>query len=79
MNKANPRKEFFRADLASVREIVETDEGKQQYKVRAVRHFEPDNSEYRQSIEMTDEDQEVIERTFGAVGDEEDASAADNP
>jgi hypothetical protein len=78
LNKANPRKEFFRADLDCVRKIVEADDGKERYKIRAVEFFEPDQLEYRQSIEMTDVDLEYIEQTFEAIVEDEDAVASED-
>ena len=60
LNKANPRKEFFCADLDSVRKIIETDDAKRQYKVsRAVQFLDPDDLQYHQSVGMTNEDQDV--------------------
>lgn len=58
LNRANPRKEFFRAELEEIRKIVETHHGVVEYKADAVA------LEYNQSLSMSEEDQEYIESVF---------------
>ena len=72
VNKVNFRKEFFRADFDSIREIVESQHGEVEY------HAEPEALQYRESINMPDEDFDFIEHAVesvagdagGALGDE---------
>jgi hypothetical protein len=61
VNKVNPRKEFFKVDLAEVRQFVESRQGK----VRFVADAEA--LEYRQTLEMSEEDQKYIEQVFETV------------
>lgn len=58
MNKVNPRKEFFRVDLAEVHRFVVEQRGEV--------HFVSDAEalQYRQSISMSPEDERVIEEAF---------------
>lgn len=58
VNKMNPRKEFFRLELADIRKFVESRHGE----VRFIADAEA--LEYRQSQEMSEEDQEYIEQVF---------------
>jgi hypothetical protein len=67
VNKVNPRKEFFRLDLAEIRAFVEANHGKVEFVA------EPNAAEYRQSITMSDQDSEYIERVF------ERATSAESP
>lgn len=64
VNKVNPRKEFFRTDIGAVREIVEACHGEVQYVA------DPEALEYRQSLEMSDEDLEFIESVYDEAEDE---------
>lgn len=57
INKVNFRKEFFRVDLETIRKIVEANHGVVDYVA------EPAALDYRESINMKDEDYEFIERT----------------
>jgi hypothetical protein len=70
LNKINPRKEFFKIDIESIRRIVEAHRGEVQYVADA------EALEYRQSLEMTDEDQDFIEHVYDEL-DEEDEREAD--
>jgi hypothetical protein len=68
VNKVNFRKEFFRADFDSIRNIVASQHGEVEY------HAEPEALQYRESINMPDEDFDFIERTVESVtGDTGDA------
>ncbi len=58
LNKVNHRKEFFRVDLEDVRRIVEAKHGEVSYVADA------EALEYRQSLEMSDEDLEYVEHVF---------------
>jgi hypothetical protein len=61
VNKVNFRKEFFRADLESIRKVVEEQHGEVDY------HAEPEALQYRESIKMPDEDFDFVERTVASV------------
>ncbi len=70
VNKLNPRKEFFKADIDTIRQIVEENHGEVQYIAQA------EALEYRQSLEISYEDQEYIETVYDAL-DEEDENVVD--
>ena len=61
VNKVNLRKEFFRADLDTILKVVESQHGQVDY------HAEPEALQYRESMEMPDEDYEFIEQTTESV------------
>lgn len=63
LNKVKPRKEFFRADFDSIRRIVEDNHGEVMYVADA------EALEYRQSLEMSDEDEQYIEEVYHAASD----------
>ena len=71
LNKARPRKEFFKTDVESIRRIVEENHGEVHYVA------DPEALEYRQSLDMTDEDYEFIESVYDAV-DEENQPVTDD-
>ena len=58
LNKVNLRKEFFRVELEDIRKIVEEHHGQVEYVADA------EALEYRQSIDMSDEDQEYLEDVY---------------
>jgi hypothetical protein len=58
MNKVNPRKEFFRVDLAEITRIVEKNHGEVQHTADA------EALEYRQSLTISEDDQEYIENVY---------------
>jgi hypothetical protein len=58
VNKTNPRKEFFRANIGDIAAVVREHHGEVEYKIDA------EAFQYRQSLEMKDEDLEFIEDTF---------------
>ena len=71
MNRVNFRKEFFRVDLELIRQVVEANHGTVDYVA------EPEALEYRESVSMSDEDYEFIERTVqplvqgdGSIGED---------
>lgn len=66
LNKTNPRKEFFRAGIHEIAEIVKTHRGEIQYVADA------EALEYRQSLTMSDDDQEYIEEVFDKFEDDGD-------
>lgn len=69
INKANPRKEFFRTDIEAIRKVVEENHGQVDYQA------EPEALEYSQSVEMTDEDTDFIEGVFERVMGEDETGA----
>ncbi|MBC8869544.1 MAG: GIY-YIG nuclease family protein [Planctomycetes bacterium] len=68
MNKANFRKEFFRIDLESIRNIVEDQHGDVDYVADSAA------LEYRETLSILDEDYEFVEETVQHIVDEEDSS-----
>jgi hypothetical protein len=65
INKANPRKEFFKVDLAEIIRIaIANHEGVVEYKA------EPEALEYHQSLTMSEEDSLFIDQVYEAVEDE---------
>jgi multidrug efflux pump subunit AcrA (membrane-fusion protein) len=71
VNKTNPRKEFFRADIESIRQVVVANHGDVEYTA------DPAALQYRQSLTMSDEDLEFIEEVFDEAEDQENVSVAD--
>lgn len=71
INKTNPRKEFFKVDIETVARIVEENLGEVRYVADA------EALQYRQSLEMTDEDSEFIESVYDTIEDEDAAFADD--
>lgn len=67
LNKANPRKEFFRAGIERIAEIVRANHGEVEYVVDA------EALEYRQSMEMSEEDVEFIEDVYDRLEDDGEA------
>lgn len=66
INKTNPRKEFFKTDLTAIYEIVKEQHGDVEYVADA------EALQYRQSLTMTDDDQQFIESVYDGLGDEEE-------
>ncbi|MCA9109184.1 MAG: GIY-YIG nuclease family protein, partial [Planctomycetaceae bacterium] len=62
LNKVNLRKEFFRTDLEVIREVVETHHGVVEYAADA------EALDYRQSLEISDEDYAFIEAAAESAG-----------
>jgi hypothetical protein len=65
INKTNPRKEFFKTDLDSIYKIVQQHHGEVEYVADA------EALQYRQSLEMPDDDQEFIESVFDKMDEGE--------
>ena len=61
INKVNFRKEYFRVDLEAIRKIVESNHGEVDYVA------EPAALQYRESMNMSQEDYEFIEQTAESV------------
>lgn len=61
VNKVNPRKEFFRTEINDIYKIVNNHHGEVQYIADA------EALEYRQSLEMSDEDSEYIENVYNKI------------
>jgi len=64
VNRTNPRKEFFRTDIATIVKIVKENHGEVEYVADA------EALQYRQSEAMSDEDAEFIEHVFEAIDDD---------
>lgn len=69
VNKTNPRKEFFQTDLLSIHKIVTEHHGVVEYTLDA------EALQYRQSLTMSDEEEEYIENVFAEFEDENDPDA----
>ncbi len=63
LNKTNPRKEFFKADIESICKIVREHHGEVQYVA------DPEAMEYRQSLTISEEDSEFIESVYDGLSD----------
>jgi len=70
INRINPRKEFFKTDVDAIRRIVEVRHGEVQFVADA------EALQYRQSLAISDEDQEFIESVYEHL-DEESQAATD--
>jgi hypothetical protein len=66
INRANPRKEFFRARLDQIVEIVRRNHGEIQYVA------EPEALQYRQSLTMPEEDASYVESVYDAAFDDQE-------
>jgi len=71
LNKMNPRKEFFRANVDEILAIVKDSHGEVEYVADA------EALEFRQSLEVSDEDQEYIEHVFEDLSDEDSAGVSE--
>jgi T5orf172 domain len=69
VNKANPRKEFFRASIEQIHEIVKQHHGEVSYQA------DPEALEYNQTLTMSDEDAALIENVYDTA--EEDLGIED--
>jgi len=67
LNKTNPRKEFFRTDIAAIYQVVKDHHGEVQY------HADAEALQYRESLTMTDDDQEFVESVYEQLAEEEEA------
>jgi uncharacterized coiled-coil DUF342 family protein len=66
INKVNPRKEFFKADLDTIRGIVEENHGQVDYVA------DPEALEYNQTLDMSEEDADFIDSVYSTSFDEEE-------
>jgi len=64
INKINPRREFFRTDIETIYQIVKEHQGEVEYIA------DPEALQYRQSLTISDDDQEFIERMYDDLDDE---------
>jgi hypothetical protein len=71
LNKVKPRKEFFRTDIESIRQIVLQNHGEVEYVA------DMEALEYGQSLSMSDEDAEYIEQVYDAKDEEEETVRED--
>lgn len=72
INKTNPRKEFFKTDIDSIVATVKEHHGEVDYIADA------EALQYRQSLTMSDEDQEFIEHVFEELGIEDEPEGGDD-
>ena len=72
INKVNPRREFFRTDVEAIYQIVEQHHGAVEYVADA------EALQYRQSLTMSDDDEEFIERVYDEA-DNDGAAADEDP
>ena len=72
MNKVNFRKEYFRVDLQAILDVVTSQHGQVDYV------FEPEASEYREGLNMTDEDYEFVEHVMEPLLAEADGSPGED-
>ncbi|MFM8285455.1 MAG: GIY-YIG nuclease family protein [Planctomycetaceae bacterium] len=70
VNRVNPRKEFFRVDLETIRRIVEENHGEVEYVATAAA------LEYRQGLTLSVEEQERIEELYRSTEAHFDEEAA---
>ncbi|MFZ5829218.1 MAG: GIY-YIG nuclease family protein, partial [Planctomycetota bacterium] len=68
VNKVNFRKEYFRADFEAIRRVVEAQHGTVEYRA------EPAAEEYWESMNMSAEDFEFVERTIESIENEQEVS-----
>lgn len=61
VNKVNPRKEFFKTTIDSIATVVRGNHGEVEYVADA------EALEYRQSMEISEEDQDFLESTFNQL------------
>ncbi len=64
INKTNPRKEFFKTDIESICKIVKEHHVEVEYVADA------EALQYRQSLTMSDDDQEFIESVYDKLADD---------
>jgi len=71
VNRANFRKEFFRADIELIRTAVERLHGVVEYVA------DPEALQYRETLEMSDEDFSFVERTVESLSEDEEVADVD--
>ena len=72
VNKVNLRKEYFRAEFDAIVAVVKGMHGEIDFVA------DPEALEYRESLSMTDEDQEFMETVVGAMLDDDDDYIAED-
>ena len=72
VNRVKPRKEFFRSDIDAIVALVKTHHGEVEYVADA------EALEYRQSVEIADEDEEFIESIYDSLAAEGRPNAVDD-
>jgi hypothetical protein len=68
LNKVNRRKEFFRVDFSQIQDIVVEQHGDVDFIA------EPEAIQYRESLDMSDDDEQFVEEVMHAVMDDDDTS-----
>ena len=71
INKANPRKEFFKTEISAIVEIVKQHHGEVQFIADA------EALEYRQSTGMSEDDGEYIESVYDRMEDDGETDEGD--
>lgn len=71
INRINPRKEFFRTDIETIRSIVEENHGTVEYVA------DSEALEYRQSLDMPAEDQAFIDQVYESLEFDDGEAALD--
>ena len=66
LNKVNLRKEFFRTDIETIRQVVLSNHGEVEYLA------DPEAMQYRDTLVMTDEDSEFVAQTYQTIEEDED-------
>jgi hypothetical protein len=77
VNRIKPRKEFFRADLESIDQVVREQHGVEYTIVKFT--VEAEAKDYRQSLITSDEDQQFIEEVFDRLDDDPDDQIDSEP
>jgi hypothetical protein len=75
INRINPRKEFFRADVESIAQVVREHRGKVDFAVTV----KADAEQYRQSLTASDDDQKFIDDVFDRLDDDQDDQIDSEP
>jgi hypothetical protein len=65
VNKARPRKEFFKTDIEAICDVVRQHHGQIDYVA------EPEALEYRQSLTMSQDDAAYVEKVYDAMDEDE--------
>jgi hypothetical protein len=71
INRTNPRKEFFKTDIATIASVVKEHHGEIEYVADA------EALQYRQSLEMSDDDQDFVESVYSGLDDDDEAVMED--
>ncbi|HUT94051.1 MAG TPA: GIY-YIG nuclease family protein [Thermoguttaceae bacterium] len=71
VNRVNFRKEYFRVDIESIRRAVEAHHGEVDYVA------DSEALQYRESLDMNDEDYSFVEHTVQSLSDDEDIADVD--